>query len=79
MKKIASDARKLTRQPPEFPTLTKDQRSWVASRRKELKSAIDAGIESGKKDGYRAFDVDRILGFIEGRRVDKPVKRVKRA
>ena len=79
MKKAVSKAKKLTGQPPEFPALTKDQRDWVAARRKELKSAIEAGIESGQKDGYRAFDAERILAFIQRRHADKPVKRVKRA
>ena len=79
MKKAVSKANKLTGQPPEFPALTKDQRDWVAVRRKELKSAIDAGIESGQNDGYRAFDAQRILAFIMQRRAAKPVKRVKRA
>lgn len=79
MTKSTSKAKDLTARPPEFPALTKAQRSWVASRRKELKSAIDAGIDSGKKDGYREFDVDRILAFIEKRGSDRPVKRAKRA
>jgi uncharacterized protein YecT (DUF1311 family) len=68
-----------TGQPPHFPGLTKAQRTWIAARRNELKAAIDEGIESGEKDGYRAFDADRILAFIEQRRTDKQAKRAKRA
>lgn len=74
MKRPGSDP---TSQPTEFPTLTKAQRAWVAARRNELKAAIDEGIESGERDGYRAFDVDRILAFIEQRRATK--RRAKRA
>ena len=77
MKKNGSNS-KLTAQPPNFPPLTKAQRAWVAARRGELKAAIDAGLESGDKDGYLTFDVDRILAFIEQRRRAKPLKRVKR-
>jgi uncharacterized protein YecT (DUF1311 family) len=66
-----------TSQPPEFPTLTKAQRAWVAARRSELKAAVEEGIESGERDGYRAFDVDRILAFIEQRQTAK--RRAKRA
>ena len=79
MKRTTSKPNKLTGQPPDFPALTKDQRDWVAARRKELKSAIDAGVESGQKEGYRAFDAERTLAFITQRRADKPVKGVKRA
>jgi hypothetical protein len=57
--------------PPAFPGLTKPQKDWIAARRSELKTAIEAGIESGKTDGYRAFDADRILAFIEQRRPKK--------
>ena len=62
------------KQPPAFPALTKSQKEWVAARRIELKVALEAGIESGKKDGYRAFDADRILAFIAERRLKKKVR-----
>lgn len=65
--------------PPLFPTLTKAQRAWVVARRAELKAAIDEGIASGAKDGYRAFDADRILAFIEQRRANRSLRRAKRA
>jgi len=68
----------LTRLPPEFPALTKAQKAWVSARRSELKAAIDAGIESGTKEGYRAFDPERILTFIEQRRAQRTVRRAKR-
>ena len=77
--KRSSKAIKPSATPPLFPALTKAQRAWVVARRAELKAAVDEGIESGEKDGYRAFDADRILGFIEQRRANKTVKRAKRA
>ena len=58
-------AGKATKRPPSFPALTREQRAWIASRRRELKSAIDEGLKSGKAEGYRAFDADRLLSFIE--------------
>lgn len=67
-----------TRSPPRFPALTPAQRAWVAERREELKSAIDEGIESGEKNGYVAFDVERIVGLIRARRAGKAAKRSKR-
>jgi uncharacterized protein YecT (DUF1311 family) len=64
-----------TQAPPRFPALTAAQKAWVAARRTELKAAIDEGIESGAKDGYVAFDVQRILGLIEQRRSKVRAKR----
>lgn len=78
MSKNASKVVSVTRAPPRFPALTPAQRAWVAARRAELKAAIDEGIESGEKDGYVAFDVERILGLIHERRTSKSPKRSKR-
>ena len=77
MSKSAPKVKTLTARPTEFPALTKAQRSWIAARRRELKAAISDGIESGKKDGYRALDSERILAFIQQRQTDRS-KRAKR-
>lgn len=79
MVKRTQTSKAAVKAPPQFPALTKAQRDWVAARREELKAAIDAGIESGRKDGYRAFDIERILCLIEERRQTRRNKRAKRA
>jgi len=78
MAKSAPKTERTTAKPPAFPALTKAQRVWVSARREELASAVTAGIDSGEKDGYRAFDAERILAFIEERRLAKSPRRVKR-
>lgn len=79
MKSSKSKSNSGTIQPPLFPALTKAQREWIAARRCELKSAINSGIESGKKSGYREFEAERLLSFIEGRRSRSRSDKKKRA
>jgi uncharacterized protein YecT (DUF1311 family) len=71
MKKTTRRSKSLTSKPEGFPALTKAQRDWVAERKKELKAAIAAGIASGKRHGYRTFDVERILSLVDRRQRER--------
>jgi uncharacterized protein YecT (DUF1311 family) len=65
----------LTSPPPRFPALTKTQKSWVASRKRELEEALQVGRDQLDRGEGRPFDPKRLINELKRRRKAKTAKK----
>lgn len=61
--------------PPRFPALTKTQKAWVASRKRELEEALQVGRDQLDRGEARPFDPKRLINELKRRRKAKTAKK----